>query len=208
MTDPLLKHLPDLIRGVSVAGLSLLMATPCEASTLPPVDFEASRVILSAGTLWHERIVDASLDVALSERVSLGLSLIGNPLARPDKPATLHVGAIRSTYRLHGAPDAFSYGLTLSAGTYLDKPGGWFMNPRTSEHFPWAQLAFNLALPLGDWGVFRGTLGPVFVGEAATRSLFAPWLWAVPNAELALRVWPPHELTLGGNSLVGWRASF
>jgi hypothetical protein len=71
---------------------------------------------------------------------------------------------------------------------------------------------------LGSNAILRGTLGPLFYSENASAfSPGAPGMhydtvinsWAIwPNLELAYRLNPSDEITLGGNAIVGGRHMF
>lgn len=159
------------------------------ASTLPPLEFRANQVILGLGVL------DANLDYAVSDRLSLGVCGSFNvaPLAG------------RASYRL-GEAAGLSYGVTLSAGI-----NNMWGSPGALAVSTWFQPAAIVALRLGGAEsrmTLRGTIGPLFLatgsGNYATSGALAFW----PNLELTYRLNVGQEVTLGGNSLVGWRGTW
>lgn len=167
----------------------LLVPMAAEASTLPRVDFAANQVMVSVG------FPDASVDVALGDRLSLGASAFtfGMDNLFP---------AARATYRLAEGPGGLSVGATLSLGLIPNFMRGSGV-PLTYQ--PYFQPAANVTLPLGgsDSPVrLRGTLGPVWIDFSPNLTVWAP------NLELGIALAPRQELTLGGNSLIGWRGTF
>lgn len=175
-------------RGLTALAL-LLIPAAAEASTLPRVDFEARQVMVSVG------LPDASVDVALSDRLSLGASAfaLGVDNLFP---------AARATYRLADGPGGLVVGVTLSAGL--------IPNVMRSASVPlmyqsYVQPAANVTLPLGGAQSpvrLRATLGPLWY------DLQPSWYVFIPNVELGIKVAAQQELTLGGNSLIGWRGLF
>jgi hypothetical protein len=174
---------------MAVLGLAL----PARASTLPKVDFSAGQHIVAAGLL------DANYDYAVTDHLSFGVSSAGLLLI-PIVPI-----AARSTLKLLQT-DWLTAGLTVSAGI---TPNAWGPKPWYELQEPvsyWVQPALNATLGAVDAPVkLRLTVGPLFMNNG-----FAPspvwWFW--PNAEVAFRLTERHELTLGGNALVGWRGVF
>ncbi|MNX72827.1 hypothetical protein D3C86_1041970 [compost metagenome] len=180
------------------AALGLSFALPAEASTLPRVDFRSEQTLLAIGLPG-----DLSLDRTFSDRLSLGVTTFIAGSAGPTGPMAI---GVRGTYRLGEAAKGLTYGLTVSGGVYPPH----FFNPsspdlisKTPEY--WVQPALVASLPLSDVLVLRGTVGPLLFTMSHHAGIPA-WLW--PNLELAARIAPGQELTLGGNSLVGWRGPF
>ncbi len=168
------------------------MAGGAWASTVPPLDadFGGRRGQVAIG------LPDLNVDFVLADGLSAGLSIFLTP-----SPSLL---AARTTYRLVGSEEGWWHaGLTLSAGTatgagFYDG-GGW--SPLHGFH--WIQPAGVLSASLlADRLAVRATLGPAFLFASDLR-LMEDWL--VPNLELAYRFTRDHELTIGGNSLVGMR---
>ncbi len=175
-----------MIRHMLVAtALVAVSASAAGASTLPPLDFRANQVMLGLGAL------DANVDVALSDRFSVGLS------AQPFSPVTG-----RATVRV-GEVGGLSYGLSLAGGL---TPNVWGSVSGPTTYSTWVQPAlvvgYRFGGPEGALSL-RGTVGPMFL-NGSTAMPFLAW----PNAEVAYRFAPGHELTLGGNGLVGWRGTF
>lgn len=182
------------------AALVLAAGLPAQASTLPPLHTAPQHVTVSIG------VFDANVDVGLSDHWSVGVTSLSTPTLTGGPETSPLLGfmvlGLRSTYRIAGAPDTLSYGVTFSGGIF------------GPQYMGWLQPAFNAALPLGDVVTLRGTVGPIIqVPLGANTSPVAPlyvqnnnWFW--PNLELGIRLQPQHELTLGGNSLVGWRGYF
>jgi hypothetical protein len=88
-------------------------------------------------------------------------------------------------------------------------PNFWFVQPALVASWNFPLFGFDSAL--------RGSLGPVIslggvgtsVGSGAGGGAdfgVAAWLW--PNLEFAVRVTRQQEVTLGGNSVIGWRSRF
>lgn len=193
--------IPPCSRLAVAIAAALATAAPAAASTLPPLDYRAGQTVVAIG------FPDLNVDHALSDRLAAGLTVLYIPpiiewspaRTQPDgtvipasRPFWLAAGP-RVTYRLAGEADGTALGVSTTAGI-LGPQWNWWVQP---------SLVGSLSL----WGVvrLRGSLGPVI-----TSSFLAnPWgfgLW--PNAEMAIRVLPDHELTLGGNALVGWRGRF
>jgi hypothetical protein len=176
--------------------LACPLAAPAAASTMPLADFEPG-VTVAIG------VPDANVDVALGDRLSVGLTGYAVPLG--DGWPFVSGGA-RATYRLLGGPQQPSLGLSVSGGY---APAFLF-----DKNVPWGQLALTAALPFGRTGwTLRGSLGPMLYRHTyTTMMLFAQnfpttetQVLLVPNLELAGVIGPGQELTLGGNSLIGWR---
>jgi hypothetical protein len=156
-------------------------------------------------------VVDANLDYALTDTFSLGASGIFMN-GRPDLTWGLYtfgVGAIRATVRLLEIPEMVSVGFTVSAGEisghpYIRKPTSSMPMVRTPIH-EWMQPALNVSVPFHRVTA-RATVGPIFGAdlEDGTSGIFMVW----PNLELAYSLGSGQELTLGGNSLLGWRGTF
>ncbi len=164
-----------------------LTAMPVAASTLPRVDFQGGKTAVAIGLL------DANLDYAFSDRVSLGVS--GSLLSPVTGRATVRLGAV---------PNGGSYGMTFSAGL---TPNVWGSVSGPTTYSVWMQPALNVAVPLGsptsDW-TLRGTVGPLLFGMSIAA---VPSMLFWPNLELAYRLDGANEVTLGGNGLVGWRGT-
>jgi hypothetical protein len=179
------------------------------ASTLPRVDFKEGDRIVAGGLL------DVNFDYALTDKLSLGASLIPSTrtYAWYDPILSPVSVALRSTYRL-GVFSGAVVGLTLSGGAYevipanmssqALLPGTPFFHMDTAI---FVQPALNVALPLGagegHWTV-RATLGPSFILDPQNQNFFPLW----PNIEMARSFGDHGELTLLGNALVGWRSVF
>jgi hypothetical protein len=208
------------------ASAALLAAPPAAASTVPRVDFAGGEIFVAGGSLYPVRgTVDFSADWAREETQSYGLSLIAVPItgAPPgyfrERLPGLWVAAARVTRKWGENDDGMSWGLTVAGGlapvfaettaTVVPPPNFWFLQPAFVG-------AWNFRL-FGIRSALRGTLGPVLslggVGDAIGSGAgggadfgVAAWLW--PNLEFAVRVSPRHELTLGGNGVLGWRTTF
>jgi hypothetical protein len=166
-----------------------VMTAPAFASTLPRVDFKQGQLAVAAGAF------DANVDYAVLNNLSIGVS--------GTFPWSLMLGAGRLTYRI-GEVGPVSYGLSLSGGTI--RPGLVnLQRPEDGDMGYWVQPALNLAVPLGSLPLtLRATVGPVWVNQTLTKLNGD----IIPNAELAWRLNPSNELTLGGNALIGWRGTF
>lgn len=180
---------------IGITCLSILgLAMPVQASTLPKVDFAAGQHIVAAGLL------DANYDYAFTDYLSAGVSSTGL-LLLPIVPI-----AARATLSLVKT-GWLTAGITVSAGTAANTwgPKPWYELPAPVSY--WAQPALNLTLGAVDAPVKgRITVGPLLWmnGYVGPTPIF--WFW--PNAEVAFRLSPAHELTIGGNALVGWRGVF
>lgn len=190
--------------------------SPVSASTLPRVDFHHGDRVLAVGFL------DLSFDHAVTERLSLGATLnpgIGryqwfDPILSP------FAAAVRSTYRLGEAPNGLSYGVTLSSGIVMAFPYtmcGPGCRPYDlslglpfllkGQYRAFLQPAFNVTKAVGEFLSVRATLGPVLLLNGAVG--FEPVLVPVwPNLEIAFKVSSRSEVTLLGNSIIGWRGAF
>lgn len=166
----------------TASAILAITALPATASTLPKVDFEEGKSYLAIG------ILDANLDYAVSDRLSIGVT--GTYLVAPF--------AARATLQLGKLANGLVYGITLSAGV-LNQNDIWFV-PGRNPYGLWTQPAFNVSLPFGETNAWtlRGTIGPAF-SQSGTI------LYALPNVELAYRIDRTSEVTLGGNSIAGWR---
>jgi hypothetical protein len=183
----------------------VIVAAPAMGSTIPKVDFKRGQTMLALGA------VDANLDYALTENISIGASGIfmhGYPQLSWGL-YTFGVGAIRATARLVEIPGRASLGFTFSAGQISGHPFIRSSDSNTplvlSPTRGWLQPALNASIPL-DRFTLRATIGPVFGAdiEQGTTGIFAVW----PNLEVAYQLQEGQELTLGGNSIVGWRGEF
>lgn len=174
---------------VPVALALALMTRPAFASTLPRVDLHQGQVAVAVG------LADANVDYALLDTLSIGLS--------GALPWSVLLKAARATWRI-GQLGPVAYGLTLSGGTIA--PG--LVNtakPEDALTGYWVQPALNVAVPLGPTPLtLRATLGPTWVNQTLMHQNGD----LVPNAELAWRLNDAHEITLGGNALIGWRGTF
>lgn len=188
--------------------LTLLVGT-ARASTLPRVDFAAGNKILALG------ILDVDFDYALSDRPSIGASVIPYPntsIAWYDPLLSPLNASVRATYRageLLGMPA----GVTPSAGVGQTIISGGMtpsLNPFPGlpllrfQYFSYVQPALNVAVPLTGGWTMRATLGPIIVTDPAHQAVFPIW----PNVELARPLGERGELTLLGNGLIGWRGVF
>jgi hypothetical protein len=168
-----------------------MLQVPLQASTLPIVDIGPNTsMILSAGLL------DFNLDVPITDSQTIGISAFGAGL--------LYSAALRSTYRLGKLENGLTYGWTIGAGLGLGigVGGGGFFGP-------WIQPALAVTLPLlgaESPAKLRASMGPLLMPSLYSASSPFPWqslIW--PNLELAFKVTPSNELTLGGNAIIGWR---
>lgn len=167
----------------------LCLAPAVQASTLPKVDFNAGQHTVALGVL------DANYDYAVSDHVSLGLSSAG----------LLVPLAARTTVKVLQT-DLVTAGVTLSGGITPNMwgPAPWYTLSQPVSY--WAQPALNVTVGAPDAAVkLRMTVGPLFVNGGLASS---PVMWFWPNAEVAFRLSPAHELTIGGNALVGWRGVY
>jgi hypothetical protein len=195
-----------------VTSLVAMFPMAANASTLPRVDFQKGDRILAGGLL------DVNFDYALTDRLSLGVSLIPSPstsISWYDPVLSPMSVAVRSTFRI-GELFGASVGVTLGGGAFMVIPevsgvGGQPLLPGTPffrfETAAFIQPALDVALPLGsgdDHWTLRATLGPSFVLDPDHRKIIPLW----PNIELARSFGPHGELTLLGNALVGWRNVF
>lgn len=173
---------------------ALLVALPANASTIPVLDPGPQGLTLAVG------LVDANVDVRLNDRWQVGLTGIAN---------LVQAVAVRATYRQEDW-----LGLVLSAGLDKENTAGMRLLPDApppNHAGVWFQPALLLtaALP-GTPATVRLTLGPVVRSNVLdvptwTWTAWNPTGWMLPNAELGVQL-GGGELTLGGNSLLGWRA--
>jgi hypothetical protein len=182
-----------------IAMLCGLLARPAVASTVPPMNVPASRGVLALGAL-----LDISVDYAMTDRWTLGFS---------GRTFLFALAAVRSSYSLGEGPWHTQLGLTCSAGIFgvpPQLPGGILPSLQGSFIQPALALAIPVWLGCPMW--FRATLGPTFIQESDVggelpsgfpRESFG--LLFLPNLELAFPLGDEDELTIGGNSLVGWR---
>jgi hypothetical protein len=210
MIRPLLAALPAGLVPASIAApaaLAVLIglvgsAAPAVASTMPPLEVGRGRAVLAGGA-W-----DANLDVGLSDRLAVGASLT---------QLGAWYGAVRATYRMGDADGQPTWGWTCGAGF-----GQLWLYSRSLNGL-WLQPAIEASTPIAPgWPIYlRLSLGPVLFllpdeestgrqtasGVPIVQPILANWLvLAWPNLELAWRVNAHNELTLLGNSLIGWRA--
>jgi hypothetical protein len=195
----------------AVALVGALLASPAEASTLPRVDFSAGDKILAVGLL------DVDFDYALTDRLSIGATMIPMPSAYAwyDPVLSPFNAALRTTYRVGevwGAP----IGVTVCCGVgqaLFEATIAPSLNPFPGlpllryAYFAFAQPAVNIAIPLGSdrghW-TLRATLGPILVLDPNHRNVVPVW----PNLEFSRPLGEHGELTLLGNGLIGWRGVF
>lgn len=180
------------MRALLTAALGLvLFAAPAAASTLQRVDFAPHQSSLAIGLL------DANFDTAVSDRLSLGASLGWAILGMN--------AAVRSTWRTDGDPDGFATGWGFNAGYSTLSAYG-------SGNAVWLQPAWLMSSRLGGSNLFlRASLGPALwfqISTDPTGTNITPVFEVLPNVELAYRFHRYGELTLGGNSLLGFRAIF
>lgn len=223
MTSP---RLPLLLSSPLLLAALLATAQAAEASTVPRVDFEGGEIFVAGGTLWPVRgAVDFSVDWARAEREAWGISLMAVPItgAPPgyfrERLPGLWVAAGRVVSQWGQNDDGLSWGSVVSGGlapvfaettaTVVPPPNFWFVQPALVGAWRFRLFGFHSAL--------RGTLGPVLslggVGDAVGTGAgggadfgIAAWLW--PNLEFAVAFSRRHEMTLGGNSVIGWRSTF
>lgn len=176
-----------------------LLVSPATASTIPSMDIKQGQTMVSLG------LADLSIDHALTDRLSIGFSgayvLPAHLLLVPGSTAALRATVhLLQLYNLDlGVMVSAGYGaFRLPGPDFLDQPGKF-----------WWQPAFNVAIaspaPFGQWTT-RLTLGPILWMEQPPSG-FSTWFF-LPNVELGYRLDPANELTLGGNSLIGWRRVF
>lgn len=205
---------------------ALAAAPPAGASTVPRVDFGGGEIYVAGGTLWPVRgALDFSADWARDERESWGFTLMAVPItgAPPgyfrERLPGLWLAAGRVVHKWGENDDGLSWGGMLSGGlapvfaettdTVVPPPNFMFVQPALVGSWGFRLFGFRSAL--------RGTLGPVLslggIGDAIGAGAgggadfgIAAWLW--PNFEFAVAFSPRHELTLGGNGVIGWRTSF
>jgi hypothetical protein len=179
-----------------------LTGIPATASTLPSLDFQKGQTIVAGG------LADANFDYALTDRLSVGLS--GAYVSAGIPPYSLGlsgtVGAIRVTYHVTHIYN-LEVGASISGGySSLSYPGP---GGRGQSAGYWWQPVLNLALrhraPFEQWAT-RFTLGPL-LPIAQQAFVVSKWL-LIPNFELGYRLDPTNEVTIGGNSLIGWRRIF
>jgi hypothetical protein len=170
--------------------LAMLCVAPAtQASTLPRVDFDAGQHLIALGVL------DASYDYALTDDLSIGLSSTGLlvPIAARATLQVLHI-------------DRVTAGVTLSGGITPNMwgPNPWYTLPEPVSY--WLQPALNVTYGLPEDDIkLRLTVGPMSMSSSGS---WTPVFWFWPNAEVAFRLSEHHELTVGGNSLVGWRGVY
>lgn len=190
---------PFLVAPMSLVITSLFVY-PATASTIPSMDFQQGQTMVAIG------LADVNLDYALTDGLSIGIS---GAYVLPAALLFLHsgtVGAARVTKHLTRIYN-LDVGMTLSVGYgAFTFPGPDFSN-RWAKW--WWQPALNVALinasPFERWTP-RITLGPIlWLGQQPAGS--NQW-FPLPNIELGYRFDQRNELTLGGNSLIGWRGVF
>lgn len=184
------------MRSLTAPFLALVLAgagaLPAAASTLPPLPQKAGQSTVSLG------VPDANYDYAFTDSLSVGVSALYFP---PGFASPGLVAAPRLSYRFFGSDDDFALGATLSAG-YFENVG---YGTQTPSRMLWVQPAINASIALGPVVRVRCTLGPALLENTDfTNGMVLP----LPNVEVAFKLHPQHELTLGGNSLVGWRGRF
>lgn len=176
---------------LTLTAVLLGISLPAQASTLPKVDFKAGEHILTVGLL------DANYDYAVSDHFSFGVSTT----------AVVVDLAARATVRAVTLGPV-SVGATLGAGL---SPNLWGPTPLSAMPEPvsfWVQPALNLTFGAPDDVVkLRTLIGPKFM-NGRLRLPQNPLEWALQSAELAFRLNEQHEITVGGNGLVGWRGTF
>lgn len=207
-------------------ALLLSLPAPAAASTLPRVDFAGGEIFGALGTLAPVRgAVDLSVDWVHRDDESIGLAVMMVPLtgAPPgyfrERLPGLWLASARVVRRWGVTQDGLTWGGMLSGGlapvfaettaTVVPPPNFWFVQPALVASWNFRLFGLDSAL--------RGSLGPVIslggVGDATGSGAgggadfgVAAWLW--PNLEFAVRVGRRHEVTLGGNSVLGWRTQF
>jgi hypothetical protein len=190
-----------------VLALALLAPLPARASTIPDAGLRAHELAVTAG------ILDASVDWAVLDRLQIGAGGYGSLVGAGTYG--------RLTYRLLEDTPLGDVGFHVAGGSFSGilakvEPGLFvFAGP-------------VLARPVGDRVVIRASLGLIATNSHAVT--YAPgsmplsgnvlarsWglglddyvsLPFIPNLEVAFRLGGHHELTLGGNAIVGWRARF
>lgn len=195
-----------------VLPLVLALATPAGASSLPDAGLKGHKLVVTAG------ILDGSVDFAVTDRLQLGAGSVWNLLAGANYG--------RATYRVLDTTWLGDIALNLSAGTIVG----------TLAKTPPGQFVFIgpvFSRPLGSIAVLRGSLGlllsnninivygagPSAIEGAGQEILSRSWGlglgggpgaidYLVPNLELAFPFGEHHDLTLGGNSVIGWRGRF
>jgi hypothetical protein len=186
----------------ALACTLMLPVATAQASTMPRADFPERGVSLAVG------IADLSLDVPVGGEWLLGAT------AYQYVSATF---AVRATRRLSGGAGLPSSALTFAVG--LEPPIGLsFAGLSSGRGGGWVQPALAWAWPFAGSWVLRATLGPVlYLGAAdavddtqkTIRAGLSPTLYfLVPGVELAYQINPANEITLLGNSVIGWRGTF
>jgi hypothetical protein len=211
------------------AALALSLPAIAQASAMPRADFEAGRVTASAsinGLFYIVPFPIGSVDYALTDRLSLGAA------------ASAWMALGRATLKVWESSNGLVVGVTAAGGFNNEQmifgtlgpilsfpatsvPGARIYSPGRLYEGPWGQVALTASWPvLGPRSpiALRGMVGPalgnaVFAGPMATALGAVPRenrlsLALLPNAELAFRLHPRHEITLGGFGYLGYRGTF
>ena len=221
-----MPHLRRPLLSLATLAALALGAPRAEASTVPRVDFRGGEIFGTVGTLVPVRgALDVAMDWTREDMTSWGFTLMAVPLtgAPPgyfrERLPGLWLAAVRHVRQWGANDDGFAWGSVVSGGVapvFADA---------TAEVVPPPNFLFVQPALVGAWtfqlygrpSALRGTLGPVLslgglgdsVGTGAGGGAdfgMAAWLW--PNLEFAVALNRRHELTLGGNSVVGWRGTF
>ncbi|MDB5101731.1 MAG: hypothetical protein JWM80_6152 [Cyanobacteria bacterium RYN_339] len=206
-------------------ALALALTAPAQASGMPRADFEAGQLTVSGGVngvVFVVPLATASVDYSPMNRLSVGLG------------ASMWTVNAHAVLRALQGPSGSTLGLMVAGGFNNDQmifgtlgpvlaggaplpAGPAFYTPGRDYTGPWGQLALVGSLPLGPL-VLRGMLGPMygnaqFMGVPPAGDPNIPieermTLAFIPNVELAWRIAPHHELTVGGFSWVGYRGIF
>lgn len=196
--------------------LAALWPAAAQASTIPLVDLPPDVKTLSAGI--DPTMVHLSGDWALGGEWGSGWivgAMASYDIGSKGQRESQTMGALRVTRHL-GGTFPFSFGATLSVGMNLVDPT--IAPPPdqqvySSPYLFWVEPALDISTPiLGDvfndnlW--FRAMIGPV-LGRFTSGTYYTPFI--APNAELAYRIAPAHEIVVGGGFVpwgVGWRGAF
>lgn len=196
--------------------LALAVPSPAAASTLPDVSLRGKKLAVTAG------FADVGVDYAVTDRLQVG---VGGEF-------TLITASYyaRATYRLWDDTILGDIGLHLAGGN-------WLPVLSKSYHGQFVFFGPVIARRLGSFAVLRASYGPYLTNDfnlvfppgggwgangqyptAAPTSRSwglgidfpspSAWGYFLPNLELAFPIGSDHELTLGGNAILGWRGRF
>jgi hypothetical protein len=206
------------LRHTALLSVSLFfaLAAPAAASTIPDVSLRAKKVVVTAG------FADASVDYGVTDRLQLGAG----------GEFTLITPAFygRVTFRMLDDTLLGDVGVHIAGGNYYPIfvrtiPGQFlFLGPvitRKLGSFAVLRASvgvvltndFDIVFPPGANDHFPPIVPPLSRkwGLGLSREAgasFDPLSFFLPNLELAFPIGADHELTLGGNAIIGWRGRF